>query len=73
MHAIADDQRLLACGTDEGIIMLWERQTGKCLATLRSDRPYERMNISGVTGLTEAQKTSLKILGAIEGGDGTGR
>jgi hypothetical protein len=34
--------------------------------TLRCDRPYERMNISGVTGITEAQKASLKTLGAIE-------
>ena len=64
--ALSEDQRLLASATDEGIIMLWERQTGKCLATLRSDRPYERMNISGVTGLTEAQKASLTTLGAID-------
>jgi WD40 repeat protein len=60
------DQRLLACGTDEGTIMLWERLTGKCLMTLRSDRPYERMNISGVTGITDVQKAMLKTLGAIE-------
>src|SRR5207302_4629149 len=61
------DQRLLAGGTDEGTIMLWEQQTGQCLLTLQSERPYERMNISGVTGITEAQKASLKALGAIEG------
>ena len=30
------------------------------------ERPYEGMNISGVTGITEAQKASLKALGAIE-------
>lgn len=29
------------------------------------DRPYEGMNITGATGLTEAQKNSLKQLGAI--------
>jgi hypothetical protein len=29
-------------------------------------RPYERMNITGVKGLTEAQKATLKALGAIE-------
>jgi WD40 repeat protein/transcriptional regulator with XRE-family HTH domain len=60
------DQQLLACGTDEGSIWLWQRQTGKCLMTLRSDRPYERMNISGATGISEVQRTSLKILGAVE-------
>ena len=70
--AFSADQRLLASGTDKGTILLWEWHTGECLMTLRSDRPYERMNISGVTGITEAQKASLKILGAIEGGDGTG-
>src|SRR5262249_5514454 len=53
--ALSADQCLLACGTDAGSILLWERQTGKRLLTLRSDRPYERMNITGVTGLTEAQ------------------
>jgi hypothetical protein len=41
-------------------------QTGECLKTLRSDRPYERMNITGVKGLTEAQKATLKALGAVE-------
>jgi hypothetical protein len=33
---------------------------------LRPDRLYEGMNITGVTGLTEAQKATLKQLGAIE-------
>lgn len=64
--ALSADQRLLACGTHDGTILLWERDTGKCLLTLRSDRPYERMNISGVTGITEAQKASLLALGAVE-------
>ncbi|WP_349646401.1 hypothetical protein [Candidatus Parabeggiatoa sp. HSG14] len=41
-------------------------KTGECLKTLRSLRPYEDMNITGVTGLTEAQKDTLKALGAIE-------
>jgi hypothetical protein len=32
----------------------------------RPDRPYERLNITGATGLTEAQKAALKALGAVE-------
>jgi len=60
------DQRLLVCGTEEGTLQIWEIQTGEPLMTLQSERPYERMNISGVTGITEAQKASLKTLGAIE-------
>jgi hypothetical protein len=47
-------------------IKLWDVQTRGCLRTLRADRPYERMNISGTTGLTEAQRATLKALGAIE-------
>jgi hypothetical protein len=41
-------------------------QTGECLRTLRSARPYERMNITGATGLTAAQVATLKALGAVE-------
>jgi WD40 repeat protein len=60
------DGRRLACGTDDGSILLWDRRSGMSLQTLRSERPYERMNIRGVSGITEAQRASLKTLGAIE-------
>jgi hypothetical protein len=33
---------------------------------LRRDRPYERLNITGIRGLTEAQKATLRALGAME-------
>jgi len=36
------------------------------LATFRSDRPYEHLNLAEVTGLTEAQKATLRALGAME-------
>ena len=36
------------------------------METLRRDRPYERRNITGIKGLTDAQKQSLKLMGAIE-------
>ena len=39
---------------------------GDLLRTLRAPRPYEGMNITGTEGLTEAQKSSLKTLGAVE-------
>ena len=60
------DGRLLLSGSDDGTMKLWHVDTGTCQLTLRADRPYERMDITGVTGLTEAQKETLKILGAIE-------
>lgn len=63
--AFSPDARMVASSSD-GMIKLWDIQTGECFKTLRSDRPYERMNITGVTGITEAQRASLKALGAIE-------
>jgi hypothetical protein len=44
-------------------------ETGECVKTLRSDRPYERMNITGVKGLTNAEIATLKALGAVEDGE----
>lgn len=60
------DGQLLAYGTDEGTILVWEWQTERCLVTLRSKRPYEGMHIRGTTGLTEAQVLALKTLGATD-------
>ncbi len=58
--------RTIASGSDDGTIKLWDVDTGECIKTLRNERPYERMNITLARGLTEAQKASLKVLGAIE-------
>lgn len=43
--------------------------TDEYLKTLKSTRPYERMNITGSKGLTEAEKATLKALGAVEEGE----
>ncbi|MBD1927488.1 pentapeptide repeat-containing protein [Trichocoleus sp. FACHB-90] len=55
----------LASGGHDETIKLWDVETGECIKTFRSERPYEGLNISGVTGLTEAQKDTLKGLGAV--------
>ena len=60
------DGQTLASGSADETIRLWRVATGECLMTLRASRPYEHMNITDVQGLTEAQKESLKVLGAIE-------
>jgi predicted NACHT family NTPase len=60
------DGKTVASGGREGVIRLWNIEMGNCLNILKSDRPYEGMNITGVKGLTEAEKATLKALGAVE-------
>jgi WD40 repeat protein len=57
---------ILASSSAAETIRLWDTETGECLKILRADRPYEGMNITGVTGLTAAQKMTLKALGAVD-------
>jgi WD40 repeat protein len=63
--AFSPNGNITSSSQDE-TIKVWDMQTGHCLYTLKADRPYEGMNITGATGLTEAQKISLRALGAIE-------
>ncbi|MEM8804736.1 MAG: hypothetical protein AAGF01_01640 [Cyanobacteria bacterium P01_G01_bin.38] len=59
------DSTIAASSTEE-TIRVWSLYTGEYVRTLRTNRPYEGTSISGVSGLTEPQKTALKILGAHE-------
>lgn len=60
-----DQPILMSCSQDE-TIKFWHLQAGECQKTIRILRPYESMNIQNIQGLTEAQLTMLKFLGATE-------
>jgi WD40 repeat protein/3',5'-cyclic AMP phosphodiesterase CpdA len=61
----SDGLLLASCSQDE-TIRLWNTKTWECSKTLRADRPYEGMNISGVVGLTDTEREALFSLGAVE-------
>jgi WD40 repeat protein len=57
---------ILASSGWDGTICVWDVATGVCLHTLRASGPYAGLNIASVTGISEAQKTALRVLGAVE-------
>jgi WD40 repeat protein len=64
--AFSPQAPILASGSYDETVKLWDIDSGDCLKSLQPLKLYEDMNISGAIGLTEAQKETLKILGAIE-------
>jgi hypothetical protein len=67
--ALSPDGWLLASGGLDGAVGLWEVSSGAALRTLRGDRCYERLDITGLSGLTEAQRGAMVALGAVERAD----
>ncbi|HEY3230346.1 MAG TPA: NB-ARC domain-containing protein, partial [Roseiflexaceae bacterium] len=53
--AFSPDGATIASGSADETIKLWDAISGECLKTLRAKRPYEGLNITGASGLTEAQ------------------
>ncbi|WP_238553721.1 hypothetical protein [Fortiea contorta] len=56
----------LAIAFLEQPIQIWDVQIGETVQTLSRHFPYEGIDITGVTGISEGQKMSLKALGAIQ-------
>jgi WD40 repeat protein len=63
--AFNPDGNILVAGDGYAAIKLWDLTTKQCIKTLKAERIYEAMNIHAVTGLTEAQKSTLLTLGAV--------
>lgn len=61
----AGGSEILSAGED-GAIRRWDPQTGAVLSILASGLPYDRMRIAGARGLTPAQASALRALGAVE-------
>jgi WD40 repeat protein len=64
--AMNGDGRVVASGSFDGSLRLWNGTTGTSLRTLAGDRRYERMDITGLTGITDAQRGVMGALGAVE-------
>jgi WD40 repeat protein len=64
--SLSHDDRTLLSGSQDETINCWDIATGECRQALRPARPYEGTIVTEVKGLTEAEMSTLKALGAVE-------
>jgi WD40 repeat protein len=64
--ALSDNGQLVVSGGIDGTVKVWEASSGACLRTLRPERRYERLDITRLTGITDAQRQALSALGAVD-------
>ncbi|MBE9067998.1 hypothetical protein IQ260_15210 [Leptolyngbya cf. ectocarpi LEGE 11479] len=64
--AFSPNGKTLATCSEDATIRLWNVATGKTIKKLGLDGPYAGLNLTGVRGLSPAQKNRLITLGAIE-------
>ena len=65
-NLLSNRSQILASSSQDGLIKLWQINTGECIKVIRPTRLYESMDITGIKGLTVAQKETLKVLGAVD-------
>jgi WD40 repeat protein/transcriptional regulator with XRE-family HTH domain len=65
--AVSADGHLVASGSFDGTVKVWETTVGSAPHTFRADRRYERLDITGLRGVTAAQRAALLALGATDG------
>jgi WD40 repeat protein len=60
------DGTLPAAGSEDGTVQIWDVQSGALQQALTMPGPYTGMEITGVQGLSAAQRRTLRILEAVE-------
>lgn len=63
--ALSAAGQLVASSSFDGTVRLRTMSSGGC-RVLRPDRRYVRLDITGLTGIIEAQRAALLALGAVE-------
>lgn len=53
-----------ACSTARWMLRLWETSSGDCTGEFKAEGPFHGTNITGVTGISPAQRETLKLMGA---------
>ena len=61
----SDGATLISAGLDEKVF-LWDFHTRELKHVLKINKPYKGMNITHINGLTDAEKSTLFSLGAVE-------
>jgi WD40 repeat protein len=56
---------MIVCGSDDQSIQVWN-DNNSLIATMATEKPYDKLNITGAKGLSNAQKTMMEQLGALK-------